>query len=256
MEYEWYVDVFFLTNFFMDTAGIFAAAICCSQPVKLLRMLVVCAGSVILSILLFVFSPGYLFYSLLVHTVLNPAMTALIFKPERWGLFFRLLLTVYVLFFFMGGVQESVLLTTGNGNLRLTVSGIFAAAAFLIYLQRQKTMRYVCTVDLWLQEKKVTVSAYCDSGNLLRNPKNGKPVSILEEKIIGQWDTEALKTERIPYHTIGEAQAYLKVITLDKMEIYRKGTTRRIKAPEIGLHEGQLIKHPPVQMLLHGSYMS
>lgn len=257
MEYEWYVDIFFLTNFLMDLAGIFTAAVCCNQKICLWSAAIICGVSVVISILFFLYLPGYLPYRLFVHIVLNPLMTFLIFRPGDFGQFLRLLLTVYVVIFFIGGVQESIrLYAGGGGNGQILASGILAAVIFTVYMLRQKIMRYVCVVDLWLDGKKVTVSAYCDSGNLLRNPGNGHPVSILERKILDQWDTGHLKISRVPCHTVSEDQAYLDVITIDEMDIYLKGTVKQIKAPEIGLHTGKVMLRPAVQMLLHASYMS
>lgn len=257
MEYEWYVDIFFLTNFLMDFTGIFTAAVCCNQKICVWFAAIICGASVFVSILLLLYLPGYLLYRLLVHIILNPLMIFLIFRPGDWGQFLRLLLSVYVVIFFVGGVQESIRMQTGiSGNGRILISGIFAAAVFVVYMLRRRTMRYVCVVDLWLDGKKVTVSAYCDSGNLLRNPGNGHPVSVLERKILDQWDTGYLKISRVPCHTISKDQAYLDVITLDEMDIYLKGTVKQIKAPEIGLHTGKIMQRPAVQMLLHASYMS
>ncbi len=257
MEYEWYVDIFFLTNFLMDFAGLITAAVCCNQKIKIWFTVIVCGASVLASILFLLYLPNYLLYRLLVHIVLNPLMTFLVFRPGDWGQFLRLLLSVYLVIFFMGGVQESIRHQTGNGgNGQILISGIFAAFVFTVYMLRRKIMCCVCTVDLWLDGKKVTVRAYCDSGNLLRNPKNGRPVSVLERKILEQWDTGHLEVRQVPCHTISEDQAYLDVITFDEMDIYLKGTVKRIKAPEIGLHAGKLMHRPVVQMLLHASYMS
>lgn len=257
MEYEWYVDIFFLANFLMDFAGLVAAAVCCNQKIRIWFTAVVCGVSVLLSILAFLYFPGDLLYRLFVHIVLNPLMTFLVFRPGDWGQFLRLLLAVYVVIFFVGGVQESIRQQTGiGGSGQILACGMFAAFFFTIYRIRQRTMRYVCQVDLWLDGKKVTVSAYCDSGNLLRDPKNGNPVSVLERKMLEQWDTGRLEVRQVPCRTISEDQAYLDVITFDEMDIYLKGTVKRIKAPEIGLHTGEIMQCPVVQMLLHASYMS
>lgn len=257
MKYEWYVDIFFLTNFLMDFAGLFTAAVCCNQKIRIWFTAIVCGISVTVSILLFLCLPNYMLYRLFVHIVLNPLMTFLIFRPGDWGQFLRLLLSIYLVFFFAGGVQESIRMQMGvGGSGQILISGMFAVLAFTVYMLRQKTMRYVCAVDLWLRGKKVTVTAYCDSGNLLRNPQNGHPISILERKILDQWDVAHLDICQVSCHTISGDQAYLDVITLDEMDVYLRGTVKQIKAPEVGLHTGRIMQRPAVQMLLHASYMS
>lgn len=257
MEYEWYVDVFFLMNFFMDFAAVITAAVCCNRKIKTGRTMAACAITVLTAILLLMYLPNYLLYRLMVHIVLNPLMTFYVFRPGEWGQFLRLLLSIYLVIFLMGGIQESVRIQTGiRSNGQILICGIFAAVIFTVYMLRQKTLRHVCEVDLWLQDKKVSISAYWDSGNLLRDPGNGSPISIMDKSILDKWNVNNLETRKIPYHTISENQAYLDVITLDKMDIYLKGTVKQIKAPEIGLHSGKIMRRPSVQMLLHASYMS
>ena len=257
MEYEWYADIFFLTNLFMDFTGILAAAVSCNRPLRWKRTVLFCSISVVVSMILMIKLSNYLIYRLIVHIVINPLMMAFIFKPEGWSEFFRMLLTVYLIFFLAGGVQESFLLQVGRGGgWQILLCGIFAIAAWLIYMRRFQTLKYVCTVDLWLNGEKITVAAFCDSGNMLSSPTSGKPVSILQEEAVRCWNTEELKKEQVCYHTVSEKQGYLQVVTLDKMDIYMRGTTRQINAPAIGLYAGTLMERLRVQMLLPNAYMS
>jgi stage II sporulation protein GA (sporulation sigma-E factor processing peptidase) len=280
MEYEWYVDVYFLSNVLMDLTGILVAAICCNRNVRFWRSVVVSAASVLASIFLMLNVSDYLLIQLIVHSLLNPLMILLIFHPKDIRSFLRLWATVYVVFLLVGGMQEciqlqrdaqfeygvlqqsdeifgyGILLQAGRDTCEILISGILAGVAFCVYMLRQRTMRNVCVVDLWMGEEKITVNAYCDSGNLLRDPKSGNPVSILEQNMLNKWGMHNFEIRKIPCHTISESQTYLDVITLDQMDIYLKGTVIQIKAPDIGLHTGKLMQHPDVQMLLHASYMN
>ena len=44
MEYEWYADVFLLTNLLMDMSAMFAAALLLNDRLRLGRCLAVCAA--------------------------------------------------------------------------------------------------------------------------------------------------------------------------------------------------------------------
>lgn len=47
-------------------------------------------------------------------------------------------------------------------------------------------MKNVCRVEVWLSGKSRILWAYCDSGNLLRDPDSGAPVSVLEQELFEQ----------------------------------------------------------------------
>lgn len=257
MEYEWYVDVFFVINFLMDSAGLLAAAICCNRRIRFAKMVFVCAVTVVVSMILLAVLPVYLLYCLIVHIVLNPLMTVLVFQPKEWGEFFRLLLMVYLVVFLMGGVQESIRLQTGVDSFgQIIFCGMITAILFVVWQIRQKVFQYVCAVDLWFDGQRISVTAYCDSGNLLRDPDGGSAVSILNQNVLPyQWKDKMLKQKKIPYHTVNGMETYIDVVTLDKMDIYLKGTVKQIQTPEIGLLAEKIMRKPEVEMLLHGSYI-
>lgn len=257
MEYEWYADVFFVINFLMDSGGLLAAAICCNQRIRFARLALVSAAAVVISMILLVVIPVYFIYCLIVHIVLNTLMTVLVFKPKEWGEFFRLLLTVYLVLFVVGGVQESIRLQTGMDSWgQMLFCGMVTSALFVIWKIRQRVLGYVCAVDLWFDGQSISVKAFCDSGNLLRDPDSADAVSILDENVLPlPWRDKLEQRKKIPYHTVSGAKNYIDVVTLDKMDIYLKGTVKQIQTPEIGLLSGKIMKKPEVQMLLHGSYL-
>lgn len=257
MEYEWYADVFFVINFLMDSAGLLAAGICCNRKIRFAKLVFVCAATVVISMILLVVIPFYLIYCLIIHIVLNPLMTVLVFQPKGWGDFFRMLLMVYLVLFVVGGVQESLRLQTGMDSYgQILFCGIITSVLFVVWQIRQKVIQYVCAVDLWFEGQRISVAAYCDSGNLLRDPDCGNAVSILDGNVLPcEWKDKLMQKKKIPYHTVNGMETYIDVITLDKMDIYLKGTVKQIQTPEIGLLAEKIMRKPEVQMLLHGSYI-
>ncbi len=255
MEYEWYADVFFVVNLLMDLSAMLAAAVILNLKVRIWRCLVVCAAGVGASILLLLVVKQYLIYSLMLHLCIHPLMTISIFHCQNGFKYMRILLTVYLTLFVMGGVQNSAGMLFGNGETEILLAGILAAGMFCLYQMRRKVTGKICQVDLHLGEKKLTVTAFCDSGNLLRDPESGKPVCILQRELWEILKTETTERKEIYYHTISENMGKLEVVILDEMNIYQKGTIRKVEKPEIGLHTGELMRYPKVQMLLHSAYM-
>lgn len=255
MEYEWYADVFLLTNLLMDMSAMFAAALLLNDRLRLGRCLAVCAAGVTGSTVLLILLKKYLIYSIVLHTLIHPLMAFCVFGAKGKGRFLRTLLTIYLILFMMGGIQNSVGMLLGNSTLDILLSGMAAALLFCIYQIRWRVTQRICRVELWAGTEHVMVDAYCDTGNLLRDSLTGKPVCILQQEVFEQFATDRTIQKEISCHTIGTEKEKLKIVMLDKMKIYQKGTVTEIKEPEIGLHTGEIMQNPKVQMLLHASYI-
>ncbi|MCD8149635.1 MAG: sigma-E processing peptidase SpoIIGA [Clostridiales bacterium] len=253
MIYEWYIDVFFLNNFLMDAAALILAAVCCSRNASPRRIFFASAAASAASILLLLVLPAWLWYVLAVHMALNPVMALLVFSPKCWKDFLSQLLSVYLLLLVAGGVQESLRLQMKLDSAGVILfSGILAMALFVLWQIRRRVTGWVCAVDLWFRGQRVPVKAYCDSGNLLRHPKTGQPVSVVSRDALPDgWLCSPGAADRVDCRTIGTDEACVEIIVLDKMDVYLKGTVREILAPPVGLHSGSLMKAVDVQMLLN-----
>ena len=117
MEYEWYADVFLLTNLLMDMSAMFAAALLLNDRLRLGRCLAVCAAGVTGSTVLLILLKKYLIYSIVLHTVIHPLMAFCVFGAKGKRRFLRTLLTIYLILFVMGGIQNSVGMLLGNSTL-------------------------------------------------------------------------------------------------------------------------------------------
>ncbi|MCD7866330.1 MAG: sigma-E processing peptidase SpoIIGA [Clostridiales bacterium] len=256
MRYEWYPDVFFLVNYLMDASALLLAAVICNQRIFPGRIFLVSALSVTINIPLLVFLPSRLLYILLVHTVLHPLVTALAFRPKGVKECFRLLSAVYVLLFLTGGVQESLRMQFDpNGTGMILFKGILTLFLFVLWQVRQRVFHRLCVVDLWFCGQRLSLNAYCDSGNLLRHPGNGRPVSIIERDVLPEvWIRQMPSPEIISCQTVSDTKAWMEVIVFDQMDIYLRGRVKRIRKPEIGLKDGCIMQTPDVQMLLNGAF--
>ena len=253
MAYEWYADIFLLTSLFLDFCAVYTAGIILNVVISWKKCLFACVFGVGASLILLAYIPQYLIYSLLVHGMVHPLMTLMVFGGRDRAGFLRALLTVYIVLFVMGGVQNWLTVLTGGSMWQIIVYGVAAALLFAGYQIRHRVMKNVCKVEVWLSGQKRTLWAYCDSGNLLRDPENGAPVSVLEQELYEQLSQDTVRKKKISYRTISREET-MEVVLLDRMDIWRKGTKKQIFKPEIGLRKGPVMQHPRVQMLLHASY--
>lgn len=144
MEYEWYADVFLLTNLLMDMSAMFAAALLLNDRLRLGRCLAVCAAGVTGSTVLLILLKKYLIYSIVLHTVIHPLMAFCVFGAKGKRRFLRTLLTIYLILFVMGGIQNSVGMLLGNSILDILLSGMAAALLFCIYQIRWRVTQRIC----------------------------------------------------------------------------------------------------------------
>ena len=163
----------------MDFCALLAAAVCCNQKVILRRLFLGPAAAVAVSTGLLLCLPGYISYVILSHAIVQPLTVWFVFRPGSLRDFLRLWLNVYLVLIVAGGVQQWIRLQTGTGSAGLILFwGILAAALFAVWQCRQKVLCRVCLVELCLKGQTVTRKAFCDSGNLLRDPASGAAVSL------------------------------------------------------------------------------
>ncbi|MCD8045851.1 MAG: sigma-E processing peptidase SpoIIGA [Clostridiales bacterium] len=255
MGYVWYADVYFLVNFLMNTSALFFAALLCNCRVSVRRIVLASAGAAASRIFLLILLPEWFGQILLVHMVVHPLTVCFAFLPGGWREFFRLMLSVCLLLLVAGGIQESLWIQAGvTSETVILFVGVLAMAMFVLWQLRQRRLCRLCVAELWLGGERICVKAYCDSGNLLRHPENGKPVSIVDRAAIPPlWLHTVGESERICCRTVSDSAFCLEVITVDRMDVYLKGTAREIRAPLLGLHSGALMGNGDIQMLLNAA---
>ena len=107
-------------------------------------------------------------------------------------------------------------------------------------------------VELYLGSKKYQIKGMIDTGNGLRDPISGTPVSILDRhtarKLFGE---EHLKDVRyIPYQSIGKKAGVLPAVQLERMCIL-KDTECWVEKPLIASSEETISKGGEYEMILN-----
>ena len=81
MNYGFYADVFFLTNFYLDFLAVYAVGEVLQQKRRLPRAALCCALSSLAGCVLFLTLSDYDLYVLCIHFIVNPVMTVCCFFP-------------------------------------------------------------------------------------------------------------------------------------------------------------------------------
>lgn len=259
-RYEWYADVFWLTGFLTDLSVFLAASVLERQRIRLGRCALAAFFSALTETLLFIFMNRWFLYRAIVLFVIDPCIAFFLYHPLGLQGIFRIWMTISGILLFTGGVQTCCLqfFPAGTGS---TVFLIFFAmlSAVIVCLGKIRGMyrRQICEAELFIKDTKVTLKAFCDTGNMLMDPYTGSPVSIAALESISNLDFHKKVSVRlIPFRTIGTEGSLMPVITIDKMNIYLPGRKLEVAHPVIGLKEGKLTGQNDVQMILNNALLT
>lgn len=110
-------------------------------------------------------------------------------------------------------------------------------------------------VTVFWKGKKQKLKGMIDTGNLLKEPLTGQPVSIVEKSailpLLGENWQEYRGFYLIPYHSIGTEKGWLQGIRADRMEIQTSRVTICVEQPVLAIYEGTLSAQKSYQIILH-----
>ncbi len=256
MEYEFYADIWFLTNFVMDIIALGIAGRIMKQRIHIMRLLLAGFTGTAVSLGLFFLMHDYLWYQLLIHLLVNPLMVWLYCRSRKLKQFLCQWVVTYLSVILLGGILEwSVPNLTGG---RYFLPCLLFAAVFLWtaerivgLIRRQKMVRY----DLLLitTEGTIPVKGFFDTGNLLIDPLMGKPVHIIKKKILKeQIEKGKLLPRMIPFHSLGMEHGLLEAVTIEGMYILSEDQSLYLEKPVLGLAEEQLFQKDGCDVILNG----
>lgn len=259
MEYELYIDVLFLENFMMDYLLLLLVRQVIRCPSGCGRAaLGALAGSLLfcVTVVMPVPVPAVKFILLYVVSAVLMVRTGLaVTGGKQLAAAFGIL---YGAGFLAGGIMIHLSLYTGLvevGSLffALAVASYFTASGILglINLTLGHT-RYRCRADLYQDGKKVTLLAVIDTGNSLRDPLTGEPVSILDPSAAAELLGRSLpaRIRYIPYRSVGCAEGLLPAVRLDRLCIHEHGS-RWIEKPLVGISAERISEDGTYRMILH-----
>lgn len=252
MIYEVYIDVYFVENVLLDMLVLLSAALLLGKRPALWRLFLVSnlggAGSVLLLWIGFGYGAAYILSVL----VLDMSMCLLLFSSARQ-------LAVQVIYFhgicFAYTKIGSCIAALGITQFeRLAASALLVAAVLLLYSYRKRVEgKRLYTVRIVENGKVLNFKALFDTGNSLKDPYTGKPVSIVEENadILGWLHEKPQKYRIIPFKSIGRENGLLEGTEVDELIICGEDGQKVEKDAVIALYKGRLSGDGSFQVILN-----
>lgn len=221
---------------------------------KLRRLLLVSAVASIGSLLIHIYISNIGFRTILLHFGLNTAMTGLAFGWKDRRFFLENWLVVYLVILFLGGIMEweaSLGIPASFFWIKAIVAGIVLSGVTIYFMQKKDFMEQVFKVDVMHHGKTWKLSGYWDSGNLLQDPYNGKPVNIMQAKLAEQIFSEPSDYMRmVPYCSLGNTNGLLSVYNAEKMYIYQGKECFVVEPAVFGVAENGLLEGKEYDVIL------
>ena len=256
MQYEIYIDVFFMINFVMDyTLILLLGKLQKTSSTKGRRILGALFGACSASLLICVEIPTVM-ELLILHVVINLLMIKIAISIPRKKLLQSWIL-LYIISFFMGGVLSWLqqllkeYFRAGITFLFFVICGYYITLQIMDFLEQfwkiNTNKKHVVLFD---GTRNCEVQALVDTGNMLCDPITGRPVHIISNKAIKKFieHNEEMKIRYIPYCTIADKESVIPILKIDKMNIQGK---YEIEHPLLGISECEQFGNGTYEMILN-----
>ncbi len=270
-----YLDVFFLTNFFMDYIVLFLVNKLCRFAATKLRMLFSATLGAIWSVFE-IMVPKQIHWLAIICTYV--LISLLMIKICAWKCKLSQLLkgvvTLYGVTCMLAGVMHMIYYNTYAGYLinqvimkdsdLLVFVMISLGLLYLIYIQiiRLKTYgKKMCRVRIEICRQNIELMGMIDTGNVLMDPFVGKPVCVADktcfDKVLGEIeDLQDCKYHIIPFSSLGCENGLLEVVTVDNMYIYHKENAIKVEGALIGLAPSRVSTDDEYEMLINARVLN
>ena len=264
MEYEFYIDVFFLADFYLNLLSLFLTAACLQQPSAIVRLgLAAAVGSFWNSILILypVLSPGA--ELAVTFVVIGGVMLMIAFRDLFADGLSRLWKAEGCLFLSAGLVNSCYSFSCQQFYLT-DVEGLVFSGLICVLLEklirkcvfsRRKVGDNRYQVSLFYRGKEKGFLALADSGNRLCAPGSGRPVSLISYHDCEDFCEEVSGGFYIPYHAVGTEKGMLFAMQFERMEIRKDGRSRIVECPVVAIVKEQLSVHGDFTMILPEAYV-
>ncbi len=198
-----------------------------------------------------------LLYALATHFLLNTGMVLVCFGWTGRREFLENWAVTYLVVILLGGFLEWV---TENGVLprnvlsEALVGALFLYAVLLYVRRRRRFGSHLLRAELCKGERTLSVTAYWDSGNQLRDPYTGQSVSILSRAKAGELFSEELDRFRlVPYRSLGEQNGMLWVTDVEELRLYKGKECVSHAHAAVGIAQQGLLEEKAYDLVLHAS---
>ncbi len=144
---------------------------------------------------------------------------------------------------------------------RMSLTGVLACGGLFCLgiggLEERKERERAAPCEAVLKSKtgrRIAVKALVDTGNCLREPISGAPVSVLDKELWeALWDggKEPEGFRAVPYRSVGCERGILKAYEIPELLIRQDGFQRLCRNVYVGLNEGKAASMGDYGMLIH-----
>ena len=276
MYYEFYIDVFFVVNLFMDFLVLCLTNRILRGSAKPWRALLgALAGALGIS-LFFWLSKEINTVNILIFSIgMSFAMVWLDCRPCRGKELLAGVLACWGISFLLGGLLYALPPRAGKGiliffTITFTAYWILNTGIRLFkYLKGKAVLR--CRVILETGGQKIELKGLLDTGNCLTDTDTGKPVCVMEKsrfsgmlekkqqdalesfcamEDFGEGDAENLKPRFLIYTALGCERGLLPVVTADRLVIFWEGKKICLSQAAIGLSAAPLSPYRKFEMII------
>lgn len=256
--YELYWDLYFIENLILDSVMLLLTLLLMRKRISMRRILIAAFMGAAASTFMLVCGLRFGLLYILLLLGMGIAMMEIAMKKKQWndimlGIVYYFTLVFVFSKLLAGGEWITKNKVSGMVVAVLVIGGMSAVLFYMIYQNRKSRQNTIYQVSILEQGRRLDVKALFDTGNALREPISGKPVSILENNV-WQAVAEEARPERykiIPFHSIGQEHGILRGMEIDEMIIWTGDRKIVQKQAIIALYEGSLSKDKSFQMILH-----
>lgn len=194
-----YLDVILMENICMNYIILFATGLIVKVNIKQVRVILSSLLGGIYAILLF--APVLQVYSNIIFKILiSIVMVYISFNAKNFKVLIKQVILFYLVSFAFGGCAffllyfirpQDILMRngylTGTYPIKIALLGgivgfVVVNIAFKIVKGRISKKDMFCDIEIYFREKKASIKAMIDTGNLLKEPISGMPVIVVEKQ--------------------------------------------------------------------------
>ena len=196
-----YIDIILVENMIMNYIILFATGIIVKVKCKQLRLILSSLLGSIYAIMSYV-SGIEMYMNQIIKIILSIVMIYIAFNPRNLKVLLKEIIIFYLTSFCFGGAAYYLLyyikpvqinninkILTGSYPIKIAILGgilgfIIINISFRIVKNRFNKNSIFYDIEIGLDNKKCTLRAILDTGNMLTDPLTGVPVVIVEKRII------------------------------------------------------------------------
>lgn len=262
MYYEVYIDIVFLTNLLMDYVllRLVGSFFRCRKSRKRCLLAAV-LGAAVSCLILWIPTESRLPAAILIHGFCAMGMLKISCGFRKSGTLLKAVAALYLTAFLCGGFWEVL---TAEGGLTLktflmsaALTYFFLSAVLRLADSVRTQRRNIYPVTLLYQGKVQSEYGFYDTGNLLADPINGAPVSVISPGVLQELlpgksaeklehikenpgelkstDLKGLHPHFLTCTTVGQEAGLLLAVTLEELIIHTPGEMVHISGPVFAL---------------------